>query len=96
MRLSQVKEDLTNKKNKLRCHEVINLLKNLGFEVCDGSRGGHKIFTHRGIQDFYSASFNCGHGKNPEINPAYVTNMLKIITQHEEALKEFLGENNHE
>ncbi len=96
MRLSQVKEEFALKKNRLRCHEVIRLLASLGFEVRSGSSGGHKIFTHSGIRDFHSASFNCGHGKNPEIKPAYITNILKVITRYEDALRTYLEENSYE
>jgi hypothetical protein len=62
---------LQQHKANLCCEDVKKLLLNLGFEVRDGKQGGHKIFVHSGLAAFQSASFNCGHGKNPEIKPAY-------------------------
>jgi len=37
-------------------------------------------------------SYNCGHGKNPEIKPAYVVNVLRALRQYESELDEFLRE----
>ncbi|UUA71559.1 type II toxin-antitoxin system HicA family toxin [Cellvibrio sp. QJXJ] len=83
----EVKQELTQNKGNIRCQRVTALLKSLGFEVRDGSQGGHKVFTHDKLADFYSSSFNCGHGKNPEIKPAYIVKILKTINQYEEALR---------
>lgn len=69
----------------------LNRLAWLGFAVRDGKRGGHKIFTHPNLYNFYSSSYNCGHGRNPEIKPAYITNILNILDTYDTELREFLG-----
>ena len=53
-------------------------LERLGFEVRDGSKGGHKVYTHDGLPSFFSASFNCGHGKNPEIKPILTKSLMLL------------------
>ncbi len=37
-----------------------------------------------------SAAFNCGHGKNPEIKPAYIGKIIQIPKQHHAELAEYL------
>lgn len=84
---------LKARKASLCCNEVVKLLEDLGFTV-DSKTAGHKVFTHRGLPEFYSGSFNCGHGKNPEIKPAYITNLLRTLSMHEVGLKKFLEDKN--
>jgi hypothetical protein len=74
----------------LRCKDVVSELEKLGFEVRDGKRGGHKVFFHGGLSDFRSGSFNCDHGKNPQIKPAYISKVAKTLKMYEQELKEFL------
>jgi hypothetical protein len=69
---------------------VEGLLEQLGFSVRDGKRGGHKIFTHIGLPLFTSGGFNCGHGKNPEIKPAYIVKVICVLEQYEADLLVFL------
>ncbi|MGI0153613.1 MULTISPECIES: type II toxin-antitoxin system HicA family toxin [Pseudidiomarina] len=76
----------------LRCKEVIAALETLGFEVRDGKRGGHKVYVHDGLNDFHSSAFNCDHGKNPQIKPAYIKKIVKVLKQYEQELLELLGE----
>jgi len=90
--LLNVKQALLDGKGSLRCAEVSALLQQLGFAVRDGKRGGHKLYFHNGIPEFYSGSFNCGHGRNPEIKAAYITKIVRTIDTHEAALKKHLRE----
>ena len=83
---------LKNNKTNIRCNELAALLTQLGFEVTDKKRGGHKLFVHDGLSEFYSSGYNCGHGKNPVIKSAYIGNVLKILAQYEKELKVYLGE----
>ena len=76
----------------LCCDELREILISIGFEVRDGRRGGHKIFTHDGLPSFYSGSFNCGHGRNPEIKRAYISKIIRILENHEVELLEYLKE----
>lgn len=91
--VAEIIKYLQQHKANLCCKEVINQLVKLGFEVKDGKRGGHKVFVHPGLSPaFHSASFNCGHGKNPEIKPPYIHKIIKILEQYSEELEEFLGD----
>ncbi len=78
----------------MRCAELTGLLEGLGFEVRDGRRGGHKVFIHDHISGFTSGSYNCEHGRNPEIKRPYVKKVLAVLRQHEQELKRYLEERN--
>ena len=82
--------DLQERKSSLCCEEVKSLLQQLGFDVRDGKQGGHKIFVHKGLPSFYSGSLNCGHGKNPEIKPAYISKIIQILKQYHDELNDYL------
>lgn len=84
-----VLQQLQQRKSNLCCDEVQSLLESLGFEVRAG-RAGHKIVVHQGITSFHSASFNCGHGKNPQIKPAYISNLKRVIETHRQPLELYL------
>lgn len=74
----------------MRCTEVTRLLEGLGFEVRDGRRGGHKVFVHEHIAGFISGSYNCEHGRNPEIKRPYIRKVLGILRQYEAELSRHL------
>jgi len=76
----------------MRCGEVKTLLEALGFIVSSKKSGGHKGFIHSGIPEFYGSNYNCGHGKNPELKPSYLKNILKVLETYEVELKSFLSE----
>jgi hypothetical protein len=44
------------------------------------------------MSEFTTTSYTCGHGKNPEVKPAYVKKMLTVIRRYESELKELNGE----
>jgi len=90
LRIAHVINELQQHKANLCCGEVKNLLESLGFEVSDGKKGGHKIFTHQGLPSFYSGSYNCGHGKNPEILPAYIGKIITILKRYQDELEQYL------
>ena len=81
---------LQQHKSNLCCKDVKDLLEGLGFDVRDGKQGGHKVFVHQGLPSFHSGSFNCGHGKNPEIKPAYITKIIQILKQNQDELDDYL------
>ncbi|MBD3587436.1 type II toxin-antitoxin system HicA family toxin [Salinimonas sp. HHU 13199] len=89
---TEVVDTLRQRKTNLCCNDVKDLLHQLGFEVRDGKRGGHKVFTHDGLPSFTSGSFNCGHGKNPEIKPAYITKIIRTLQIYEAELSQYLSE----
>lgn len=86
MDIEKVLQSLRQRKRNIRCNELIEGLEKLGFTVRDGKRGGHKLFMHPELADFHGGSFNCDHGKNPQIKPVYVSNIIKLLEQYQEAL----------
>jgi hypothetical protein len=90
------KTKLAASKRSLRCVELASHLQALGFEVRDGKRGGHKLLFHEGIRDFTSASYNCGHGRNPEIKAAYVDRILKLLEKYQKEIIDYLEAQNHD
>lgn len=85
---------LSAAKRSIRCDELAGQLTRLGFEVREGKRGGHRIYVHDGLSEFTSSSYNCGHGHNPEIKPAYISNVLRILRQHEADIVKYLETRN--
>lgn len=73
----------------MRCTELVRLLTDLGFSVRD-RRSGHKTFSHRGLSDFHGGSFNCGHGKNPEIKPGYIKRVRDVVEEFQDQIKQHL------
>lgn len=88
--LEEVVGELSAAKKTIRCDELATQLRRLGFEVRDGKQGGHKVFVHDGVQGFTSGSYNCGHGRNPEILPPYIGKVLRILRQHEVEILDYL------
>lgn len=87
--LEEVVGVLTANKKSIRCDELADQLSRLGFEVREG-KAGHRVFVHDGLQDFTSSSYNCGHGRNPEIKPPYISNVLRILRQHDAEILKYL------
>lgn len=77
----------------IRCQELADMLACLGFEVRDGKKQGHKVFVHHGVTSFTSGGYTCGHGRNPEIKPAYIKKVVKLLKQYETELIQYIGEN---
>ncbi len=72
------------------CNDLVKLLEGLGFVVRDGKRGGHKLYHHKALANFFGSGFNCGHGKNPEIKPVYVRNVRKVIEEYKVEIQDYL------
>jgi len=85
-------DTLESTKATMRCHDMVGILDGLGFEVRDGRKQGHKIVFHEGIPGFFSAGFTCGHGRNPEIKPAYVRQIRKLLLRYQSEILSFLEE----
>jgi len=88
MRVDEVIEELRASRANVRCKRLTQLLEGLGFEVRDGRRGGHKVFVHDGLPAFFSGGFNCGHGRDPEIKPAYIRKVIQILEEHRQGLEQ--------
>ena len=92
LKYTEITKALKNNKTNIRCDELADLLTQLGFEVRDGKKAGHKVFVHDGLKEFYSGSYDCGHGSNPVIKRGYIGSVLRILAQHESAIIEYLGD----
>ena len=75
----------------LRCNDVRGILSDLGFKVRDTKSGGHKTYSHPSIVSFFGSNYNCGHGKNPHVGKAYIANIICVLEQFENEIKEYLG-----
>ena len=92
--LDQAIRQLSQAGASMRCAELTRLLEALGFEVRDGGRGGHKVFVHDHLATFHSGSYNCEHGRNPEIKRPYIKKVLRILRQYEAELRDHLESKN--
>ncbi|MEW6766280.1 MAG: type II toxin-antitoxin system HicA family toxin [Pseudomonadota bacterium] len=95
--LDSVLSRLGEAKSAIRCSELTSMLQELGFEVRDAKKQGHKVYVHDGLPSFTSDSFTCGHGKNPEIKSAYITKIIRKLRGLETELLAYLRgkENEH-
>lgn len=80
-------ERLRNSAGNLRCSEIKAILTALGFVVRDGKKGGHKMFSHPFIHDFNGSSYNCGHGKDPQVKKGYIGTIILILERFKELLE---------
>ena len=75
-------------RGSIRCKDMIRLLEGLGFAVRDGKKTGHKVITHPELVNFTSASFTCGHGRNPQVKPIYVAQIRRLLDTYADGLEE--------
>ena len=64
--------------------DLRKMLVNLGFEVKDGRRGGHKLIKHQGLPEFFSSSYNAGAKRNGIIKKFYIKGIIKVLKTHKE------------
>ena len=64
--------------------DLRRMLVNLGFEVKDGRRGGHKVLTHKGLPEFWSVSYNAGATRNGIVKKIYIKEIIKVLKIHKE------------
>ena len=84
--VDQLISEWSSRKASLRCSDVVRGLTELGFVVKPGKSPGHKTYSHPHLRHFFGASFNCGHGKNPEVLSRYIGLILKVLRQYQEEL----------
>jgi len=95
MPISDTIQALENAGASMRCADLQKALESIGFEVKDRKKPGHKVVYHSRLSEmseFTTTSYTCGHGKNPEVKPAYVKKMLGVIRRYESELKVLNGE----
>lgn len=88
MTVDEALQLLKEREASLRCREVVQLLVALGFDVRDGSRGGHKIVHHPGLHPhgFRGFAFNCGHSPGDEVRRNYVRDLRNMIEDYRDHL----------
>ena len=84
--VDQLIADWRGRKASLRCSEVAEGLTSLGFVVKNGKSPGHKTYSHPRLLVFRGASWNCGHGKNPEILTPYIVKIVGVLRQYRDDL----------
>lgn len=82
--------DLRARNKSIKCGEMGEHLKSLGFTLTLGKTDGHKIVSHGGLADFTTASYDCGHARNGIIKLPYVVKIIRAITDFREGLISFL------
>jgi hypothetical protein len=76
------------KRGNVTCEEIDKLLTGLGFVVSRRANGNHHTYTHGGLSDFYGSNYDCGHGRDPVPKRAYFRNILKVLANYENELRE--------
>jgi hypothetical protein len=78
-----------------RCDDLVKMLESLGFIVRCGGNGKHHVYYNPALSketDFKTASFDGGHGRNSEVKPAYIRNVLRVLSTYEAEIKALNGE----
>lgn len=91
MTYNELKANLQSAGNSTRCKDLKKWLEATGFTVTRKG-GNHHTVTHTGLPSFHASGYDCGHGKNPQVNMPYIKKMLKLVKLHEDDLREYLGE----
>lgn len=79
--------DLKGRVANVQCDELKTVLSSFGYEVVQRASGKHHTYDHPEM-DWIGANFDCGHGRNPQVLPNYVRKVIKVLTEHEDDLKE--------
>lgn len=91
-KVTEALELLRAKEASMTGQELKTLLESLGFEVRQGSNGGHHVVTHDGLEGFLSTSYDKSHNK--QMLPCYPRSIKRVISQYRDQIEELLGENN--
>lgn len=74
------------------CANFLKLLNNMGFEIINCRKAGHKIAKHPAICLQNYPDFNCGHKKGDTVKAVYIRKLYNFIDLHKETIKKALGE----
>lgn len=85
-RYDEVVAQLTQRRNTTSCKDLLRLLEGLDFVVRAGRRGHHYTYRHPDIAGF-RGNFDCGHGRNPDVLPVYIRDILSVLSEYESILK---------
>ncbi len=87
-------QTLRQRRATISCNELIRLLTDLGYEVVKRNSGKHHTFNHPKIDGWIGGNFDCGHGRNPSILPAYINKIIKLLEVHKDEIKESQSDKN--
>ena len=68
------------------CKDLLRFLEGLGFVPRAGTRGNHYTYRHPKITGF-RGNFDCGHGRNPDVLPVYIRDVVTVLEEYESVLK---------
>lgn len=94
--VEQAVETLQRAGRRIRCSELQILLESLGFYFKDKKTTNHKVYFHDHLPNFSSSSFNCDHGRDPEVKNAYLQKAKRSITQNRDDLLKYLTKREQE
>ncbi|WP_146162956.1 hypothetical protein [Variovorax sp. WS11] len=73
-----------------RCKDMCRALERLQFTIRPvGS--GHKVVSHAKLAGFTGTNFDCGHGKDPLIKPAYIRKLASVLEKWQDKLDAING-----
>jgi predicted RNA binding protein YcfA (HicA-like mRNA interferase family) len=73
---------LTQRSHTTTCKDLLRFLEGLGFVTRAGKSGKHYTYRHPKITGF-RGNFDCGHGRNPDVLPVYIRNVLDVLEEYE-------------
>lgn len=85
-RVATIIDDLRARKANVRCGEMRAILEGFGFTIKEGKTVNHKLFFHQELKEFTSSSYDCGHGKDGLIKPAYVGKVIRVLSDYQDLL----------
>jgi hypothetical protein len=77
---------LKQKPRTTTCKELVRFLEGLDFVPRAGTKGNHYTYRHPEIKGF-RGNFDCGHGRNPDVLPVYIRDVLMVLEEYESILK---------
>lgn len=90
--VDEVVAHFTARKKSGKCSDVTSRLQGLGFTITPGKCDGHKIVSHKGLEEFSTSSYNCEHGKNGDVSLPYMVKLIKVLRDNKISLAEYLKE----
>ena len=82
----EVLSHLKQHRQTTACKDLLRFLEALGFIPRAGTRGKHYTYRHPKI-DGFRGNFDCGHGRNPDVLPVYIRNIIVVLEENESVFK---------
>jgi hypothetical protein len=78
---------LRSSPKNIRCSELKKMLEDMGFDVRKCGGGNHRAYSHPEIPGFAGGDYDCGHGGDAQIKPAYIRNVIGVLEEFERELR---------